>query len=83
MVVDEDFTGVSGIAKQTTQQIEKGELIKETPKMVEDEDFAGVSGVVKGTSDRINSGETIKEAPDGNFDEGEVNGSMLENGVEH
>lgn len=83
MVVDEDFTGVSSIAKQTTQQIEKGELIKETHKMVEDEDFAGVSGVVKGTSDRINSGETIKEAPDGNFDEGEVNGSMLENGVEH
>ena len=72
MVDEEDFSSVSGRAKQTTQQIEKGDLIKEPHKMVDDEDFSGVSGVVKGTRERIDSGEMVQQTPVSNADQGDL-----------
>ena len=74
MVEDEDFSNVSGRAKQTTQQIERGEMIKEAHKMVEDEDFSGISGVVKGTRQRIDSGEMVQKKAVRNSDAGDLMG---------
>ena len=60
-IVDEDFTGIQGRAKETTREIESGGLIKQTPKMVETEDFGVAQGVAKQTTRQIEKGELIKE----------------------
>ena len=62
-ISDEDFTGIQGRAKETTQEIESGGLIKQTPKMVETEDFGVTQGLAKQTTRQIEKGELIKEAP--------------------